>query len=181
LEILNHVLSPYPGVERFATIAGGVLFVLIFCFALIYPLVVPESLRAGTFLDLERDLRSVQAIFLLGVVGVLQYYRVPIGRNLKGMMFGFGLYVASSLMGLALRTYLIAPSDGVWHFTAWHFIQPVSYLISLVVWTAALWSYRANPVSRESIRLETDYDAFVLMTRNFMVAMRSYLGKAARS
>jgi len=36
--------------------------------------------------DLEVNVRSVQAIFLFAVLALISYYRIQIGKNMKGMI-----------------------------------------------------------------------------------------------
>ncbi len=176
LEILDHVLAPYPGAERFARISGIVAFALILCFALLHPLMKSQWSADLTMVELERDLRTVQAIFLCGLLCVISYYGIAIGRNMKGMMAGYGLYIATSLVSLAVRAYA-----GTSFFDEMHkVIQPLSFDISLVIWLAALWAYHPNPVPEPGIQLEADYEACVARTRGLMGGMRSSLGKVAR-
>jgi hypothetical protein len=175
LEVLKHVLSPYPGAERFARFVGLAIFAAIFCFALVYPLIVPGSYHPDIGVELERNLRMVQAILLFCILAVIFYYRIPIGINMKGMTLGYGLYVATSLVTLAVRAYA-----GAWLMTIWVYAQAVSFVISLFIWLIALWSYAPNLSPGSDIRLEADYEALVARTRITMDAMRSYLTKTVR-
>jgi hypothetical protein len=175
LEIQKHVLSPYPGAERFARNAGIVAFGLVFCFAVVYTFLMPRWSMAGTTVEFERALRTVQAAFLFGILGVIAHYRIEIGKNMKGMVFGYGLYIGTSLMILAVRSYAGARFDATWNF-----IQPFSWLVSLFVWLTALWSYYPNPTPASVTHLETDYEAVVMKTKVMMGTMRSHLAKAAR-
>lgn len=176
LEIFKHVLSPYPGAERFSRIAGLIVIAVVFCIAIIYPFMMPGGIPGpATKAEIERDFFTVQAIFLFSILGVVFRYGIAIGRNLKGMIFGYSLCLGTTLMVLALRSYIGSSFDA-----AWIFIQPFSYLISLLIWVVALWSYFPNPLPDSSIHLEEDYEAFVARTRDMMGAMRSHLAKASR-
>lgn len=175
LEIFRHVLSPYPGAERFARITWFGAFVAIFCFVVGYSFWAPGALGATSTVEIQRDFWTVQALFLIAIYGVVSYYRIPLGKNLKGMIFGYVLCLSVTLMTLALRTYIGQRFD-----SAWVFIQPFSYDVSLFIWATTLWAYHPNPVADRRIRVEADYDAFVERTRGAIDAMRSYLGKAAR-
>jgi len=176
LEIFKHVLAPYAGAERFARIAGLAAFGAIFCFAIFHP-VVPDVAKVGARnAALEKDFLTVQAILLFGILGVVSYYGIEMGRNLRGMICGYGLCLATSLMTLALRSYI-----GPVFNTAWAVIQPIVYMTSLFVWLIALWSYHPNPVPDAGIRLEEDYEAFAARTRDMVGAMRTQLVKVARS
>jgi len=175
LEIFKYVLSPYPGAERIATVGGLALFGIIFVFALVYPAVGPNWSPAEASYALERDLRTVQAMFLFGVLAIISYYGIVIGRNIRGMILGYGLYIGTSLVSLALRSYAGPPANALWTT-----VQPVSYVLSLMIWATTLWSYQPNPVRDPSVRLEADYEALAGRTRSVMRTMRSHLGKAVR-
>jgi hypothetical protein len=176
LEIFKHVLAPYPGAERFAMAVALVTFGAIFCFALLYQFFAPNwSSEKGTSIELERNVRTVQAIFLFGIFAVISYYQILVGRNLKGMISGYGLYVGTSLVVLAFRAYAGHPLEA-----ASNIIQPLSYDLSMLIWLVALWSYHQNPVPDPAIHLEEDYEALAARTKRTLVAMRSHLTKAAR-
>ena len=57
-------------------------------------------------------------------------------------MFGYGLFVASSVVQLALLSHL-----GPRFHTSMVYTQPVAYLLVLGIWTVALWSPAPEPVS----------------------------------
>lgn len=171
LEIFNHVLGPYPGAVKFARTTGIAAFGVIVCFAWLYPTVFPRW-SPGTVIEFERDLRTVQALFLGGLLLVVSYYRIAISRNMKGMIAGYGLYIATSLMSLALRSYAGMAFDAFWKIT-----QPVSYDLSLLIWLVALRSYSPTPVADSGIGLDADYQELAARTRS---AVRSCLGKTAR-
>lgn len=176
LEIFKHVLSPYPGAEKFATAVALGTFAVIFFFALVYQFVGPDrsALRATTF-ELERDVRTVQAIFLFCILAVIFYYGIAIGKNLKGMVLGYVLYIGTSLVSLAIRAYAGRPFEA-----AWSVIQPLSFDLSLTIWLISLWSYHPNPAPDPAIPLEGDYEALAARTRRTLVAMRSHLTRTAR-
>src|SRR5271170_1537590 len=89
LEIFNHVLGSYPGASRFARTSGCIVFGIVFCYAVVYPSLMAPWTPAGTNIELERDLRAVQAIFLFGLLAVISYYGIKVGKNMKGMTMGY--------------------------------------------------------------------------------------------
>ncbi|MGD0963446.1 MAG: hypothetical protein ABSA57_06040 [Candidatus Acidiferrales bacterium] len=177
LEIFKHVLAPYPGAERFARIFGLATFMMILSFGIAYLFFAPHAV--GSWMrrasNLERNLLAVQAIFLSSLVGVIFYYGIAIGRNLQGMIVGYGVCVATTLMALAFRSFA-GPSFNA----AFTFIQPIAYWVSLAVWVSTLWNYQPNPVPLAAGGIERDYDSFVSGTRTRVGELRSYLGRAAR-
>lgn len=178
LEIYKHALPAYPGAERFARISGLVIFAVLFLSGIAYLILArssPDS-RMTIARNLERNLLAVQAIFLSSLVGVIFYYGIAIGRNIRGMIVGYGLCIATTLMTLAVRSFAGPSFDA-----AWILIQPVAYWVSLFVWMSALWSYAPNPVpSAAAGDLAADYESFVSGTRTRVGEMRSSLGRAAR-
>jgi hypothetical protein len=175
LELFRHVLSPCPGAERIAKIIGIGTFVAILCFVIVYPLVATTQSASGTVIEFERDLRTVQAIFLLVILSVISYYGILLGKNMKGMIIGYGLYVAASLASLAIRSH----SGPILH-SALDRIQPLSFNVAALIWLSTLWHYAPNPELSSRTRFEMDYESLAAKTRNMVGAMRSYLVRSAR-
>jgi hypothetical protein len=164
LEVFRHVLSPYPGAERFARMAGFAVFGAIFCFAIVYPIYAPApSVARALYVVVQRDFLSVQAILLLGLLQVISYYRISMGRNLKGMIVGYGQCLGTTVIAIALRSHIGPRFD-----YAWDAIQPLAYLASLIIWLVALWSYCPNKVPKATISVEADYEALAARTRDMM-------------
>lgn len=180
LEIFKHVLSPYPGAERIARFAGLTLFAAIFCFGVFYPM-VPGALNVQfaigqleRYVALERNLLVAQAILFFAVLAIISYYRTVMGKNAKGMILGYGIWLGASVMTLALRFYI-----GRRFTHAWNVIQPLAYFTSLVIWAVSLWSYEPSPAFDAPAPLEMDHEAVVATTRSAMEAMRSHISKVA--
>lgn len=170
LEIFKHVLSSYRGAERFATVSGIVAFAGGSCLAFVSSVAMPASSPAGTMVELERNLRTVQALLLFSILTVISSYRISIGKNMKGMILGYGIYVGTSLCALAIRAHA-----GAWLQNVWVFAQPISFVISLWIWLVTLWSYHPNPVPKSSIGLEADYELLASRTKRTLHVTRSYL------
>jgi len=177
LEIYKHALPAYPGAERFARISGLVIFAVLFLSGIAYFIFVPSSPESRMTIarNLERNLLAVQAIFLSTLVGVIFYYGIAIGKNIWGMIVGYGLCIATMLMTLAVRSFAGPSFDA-----AWILIQPVSYWICLFVWMSALWNYEPNPLPLTAADIARDYESFVSGTRARVGEMRSNLGRVAR-
>jgi len=89
---------------------------------------------------LERNFRTAQALALLGLAGAVCYFRVPVGKNLKGLFVGYGLYVGVSLVILSVRFYREPSFSSVLAM-----VQPFFYVVALLIWTIALWTYHPDP------------------------------------
>jgi hypothetical protein len=129
--------------------------------------------------ELERDLRVIEALLLATVLAIVFYYRIELGRNVTGMILGFGAYVGVSLTTLALRSFLGPRFD-----TAWGLLQSASFVFGTAVWTVALWSYSPNPkppTTGRGGRGDGGYDALVRGTRAKLDSVRSNLRGVART
>ncbi len=103
-------------------------------------LVLSFGTHSGPFFSqLERKVGLLQASWLALMLLLAGYYRVPLGRNVRGMAFGYGIYVAISISNFA--AYELTES----FLPFWRYIHPLSYLAALVLWTWGLWFYSPNP------------------------------------
>ncbi|MGA8222162.1 MAG: hypothetical protein WB780_10960 [Candidatus Acidiferrales bacterium] len=175
LEVIRKALDPYAGAERFARISVLAVFAAVFSFVTFQTLTHSNWTPAACYGELERDLRGVQVLVLMGVLTIVSYYRVALGRNLKGIILGYGLFIAASVISPALRSYFGAPLEKVWEFG-----PPSVYMTSQLIWVAALWNYSPNPAPEMPPRLESDYESLALRTKGALGAMRSQIGRAVR-
>jgi hypothetical protein len=173
LEIFKHVLSPYPGAERFARILLLMTFVVIFLFGLIYPHINTSLTATRSHVELERDVRTAQTIFFVAILAVIFHYSIPRGKNMRGMMSGYGLYLCASLFTLTFRAYLGHGFDAIWRV-----LQPLFSSLTLCIWLYALWAYHPNPVPSTRIELESDYEELAALTKGRIDALRSHLGRS---
>jgi hypothetical protein len=176
LEILKQALDPYRGAERVCRYLVLGVFAAVFAFVGFRSIAGSNWSPAATTLEFERDLRAVQVLVLMAILFVIFYFRIAIGRNLKGIILGYGLFIGMSVMNLALRSYVGIRFDAIWEL-----VMSYSYVASLVVWTVALWTYQPNPGVDSSPRSGPDYDGLASSTRGALDAMRSHLGRGARS
>jgi hypothetical protein len=175
IEVLEKGLGPYEGPKKFARNAGLLVFASVVGFTTLQWILERGSSVLLTSVQVERNLRTAEAILLVIIVSTVTYYAIPVGRNLKGIVLGYGLCVATVVVDHALLSHIGPSFQGTFSV-----IPGYSYLASLLIWTVALWSYEANPVPKRPSDLASDYDALALKTRKAMESMRAYLGKAGR-
>lgn len=174
LEIVQKSLAHYAGAERVArTLVLGV-FVAVFSYVMFKSGTEPHWSPGATYVELERDLRAVQALVFITILGVVFHYGITIGRNLKAILLGYGLYIGVSVLMLALRSYAPELID-----TFGRALLIYSYLASLAIWVFGLWSYYPEPAPQPT-QFETDYDALALRTKGAVSWVRSYLERTAR-
>lgn len=174
-EICRQALSRYPGTFRMARNAIALIFVVVISKVLGNSLNGEGWSLAKTTADLERDSRTVQAFIILAIIGLLAHYRIRTGRNLRGMMLGYGFFIGTSVVTLTVRSYL-GYGFQIW----WQYLQPAAYVLVLLVWCVTLWSYQPNPEPEGETRIEQDYQALVHATRQRFRQVRARVGRTVR-
>lgn len=118
-------------------IAGRILVVLLVVIAAAFYLL---SSQPGTFFpDLERKVGLAVVAWMVMVLLLARYYRVPISLNIWGMAVGMGLFTSISIANHAtfelLRSFL----------PFWRLVSPFSFVAMMLIWTWTLWSYAPEP------------------------------------
>ena len=129
-------LKSYPGVAKMARV--GLIAAFLFTFSKVLFTAAQGTdgwTPALTFL-LERDIRFVQIAATAILVAIVLLYRIPVSRNLKGIVLGYGFYLGTVVTNL---TFLGVFGERVQ--SAASRIQASSYMVTLLIWTVALWSY----------------------------------------
>src|SRR5262249_47536354 len=120
---------------------------------------------ALTFL-LERDVRFVQIAGILVLLAIVLLYRIPMSRNLKGIILGYGLYLGLVVTNL---TFLGVFGERV-QFVVTR-VQSASYFIALLVWTIALWSYQ--PIREQFAQTPRSYASLYEETNQQLARTKS--------
>ncbi len=175
-EFYRVALNPYPGTARMARALLAILFVVALIKTLIKTLNVPEWWQSTTPAQVEGLLRVCQLLAILALTALFFFYSIPFGKNLRGILIGYGLFVSWSVVCLAFVAAGIAKANTIWSFTF-----PLSYLLSLLVWTVHLWSYQPNPIPDRAIPLEQEYQRVAAATQRRLHTARGYLAKAVGS
>jgi hypothetical protein len=175
-EIYRVALAPFPGTARIARALLAVLFAVAMVKTVVKTLNVPQWWTNATPAQVEGLLRVCQLLAILALTVLCLFYSIPFGKNLRGILLGYGLYVSWTVVCLALVAAGVAKSDSLWSYTF-----SLSYVISVVVWTVHLWSYQPNPVPDRSIPLEQEYQRVAAATQRRLHDARGYLAKAVGS
>jgi hypothetical protein len=173
-EIYRVALRAYPGTSRMARNALFFVFALAIAKALVYQSTGTLSWLAHAPVELERNLRIVQAFGILAIVCVLLLYAIPCSANLKGILLGYGLFVGSSVFQLSLLSHFGQSFRAIWTYA-----QPFSYLLFLFIWLRALWSPAPEPVA-PSVPAQEGYSQLASGTHEELAKLRFALRKAAR-
>jgi len=173
-EIYRVGLRSFPGAARMARYLLLIVFGAVFAKTMANPSGSLFWWIAERSLMLERNLRIVQALAILTLVSLFLWYAIPFGKNLKGILFGYGLFIAMSIVQLTLSY--------TWGDIRlfWPYVQPVSYLLVLGLWASALWSARPVPGGQRATQLEDDYEVLAASTRTQLRRALASLGWTAR-
>jgi hypothetical protein len=171
VEISGHVFAQHVSLDRFVRWVAIVTFGAIFLVFAIHVAFLPHWKPVANPAELELDLRIAQAIALLSIVFLTGYYSIEIGKNMKGLILGFGVYVGTSIITLTLRLFI-----GIQIGPVWRLIGPFSYSAALLIWTAALWSYAPAPASPPG-PTDVDYPGLAGRTRQALGSIQEQLDR----
>lgn len=174
-EIYRVGLRLFPGTARMARYLLLVVFGAVFAKTLVNSSGGVFLWLAGTSVELERNLRIVQALAILSLVSLFVWYAIPFGRNLKGILFGYSLFIGLSIVQFTFWYYSVTKI-----MVFWRYVQPVCYLLVLSVWARALWSADRVSETEPTMQLENDYQMLAASTRNQLQRMLARLGWAVR-
>lgn len=175
LEIVENALASHEGPRKLARNIALLVFASVVGVTTFQWVVERSSHLILTSIEVERNLRTAELVLLALIIAVIFYYGIPVGRNLKGVLLGYGLVVAAVVMANAA-----ASSAGESFRTVFSMIRSYSYLAALLIWVGTLWSYSPNPVLERPAPLTSDYDALANWAKGVLAGMRDYLRKAAR-
>jgi len=157
-EILRYVLSPHEKLEKFFRFLRVAIAAVILYGSVGYMRLPPTgTANKGLFvagLTLTRDFRLAQVVLMLAIVAVLFFYRIPLGKNLKGMLLGFGVYAGAQIVLYSLRLRVGHPLFG-----GWLNLTSLSYALCALIWLVSFWSYHPNPPSAVLARIALESEA----------------------
>lgn len=160
IEVFQKAFIIFPGVRKIAKISTLSLTLIA-----ILRLVSVGIPKKAMLLALDCDLRTVQALMFIVFAGLVLYYAIPIGSNLAGIALGYGFFLSTTVCNLTLRAQFGPRFQSVWSY-----LQPIDYLISVVIWCSGLWQINAARTvssvcqeSYDSVSNKTD-----LLLRHFL-------------
>jgi len=171
-EISRYVFAQRVTLDRVALWTMLVTFGAIFLSVAIQAFFLPHWNVTTNTADLERDLRIAQAIALMTILFLSRYYGIAIGKNIKGMILGFGIYVGASILSLTLRLFVGARFE-----PAFAVIQSTAYLVALWVWMVALWSYEEEPTEKPPSISGGEYQLLAGRTQEMLGSINDHLDR----
>lgn len=87
----------------------------------------------------EQYFSLAQAVLLLTPAAVAWYYCLPWGQNMRGLGFGFGVF----LLVRAVNFASLQAFRGF--FPYWQLLTPISFIAMIAIWLWAFWEYAPSP------------------------------------
>ena len=175
MEIYNRSLTNYAGVARFFRVLLLVMFLVIAAKVSVGLFGNSQLSFARAVAELENYLRQLQAVLLSCLLLLFIYYKIPVGRNLRGLVLGYSLFIGADVITL---TFAFHPATGL--APLMQKAEPLFYAASLIIWTLALWVPRPEIATGASCGIEQDYEHLAQETRMMLVRARTNLARAAR-
>ena len=172
-EVYRLALRTYPGTAKMARNVLLFLFALALARAINVFLSDPYILQYATGIQIERALRTFQAIAILSLITLLLSYSIPLGRNLHGILKGYSLFVGARVLCLE---FVGETGKGFWFYA-----YSASYIAALGIWLVYLWSPVPIPEQPSSARLVRDYNLIAAKTHQRLLQARLYLRRVAGS
>jgi len=167
-ELFTHVLRHYPGTAKMVRCLVSVFFLAVLGIALVDAFNNEASGLVESVIRFERNLQAIQALLLTLLLILIRYYAIPLGRNLRGLVLGYGFFIGVGIVTLTLRS-LVGASFQLW----WQYLQQGSGLIASAIWVQAFWVYAPNPKPDVFIRLEEDYEVLAERTYRAIAKARA--------
>ena len=175
-EIYRVALRPFRGAARMARYALLIVFGAIFAKVLTIAWGGVFTWLAAASIVLERNLRIVQALAILTLVLLFLWYAIPFGKNLKGILFGYSLFIGLTIVQFILWRYSWEQIKPFWSYA-----EPLCYLLVIGIWISTLWSAEPLPEVNTDAQIESDYEFLVATTRGQFRKTLARLGWAARA
>lgn len=172
-EIYRLGLVAFPGTARMARRLLTAVFAIALAKAIADASNDSRWWAEATIIDIERSLRTVQAFAIAALTALFLVYAIPFGRNLKGILLGYGLFI-----GVSVIWFMFLPTEGYQYRHLWSYLGPVTYDLALCIWAVYLWAPQPQQDLASHLRLEEQYQHVAARTRERLQQARGFLGKA---
>jgi hypothetical protein len=172
-EIYRIALYSYPGAARIIRNVLMFVFAMAFAKGLANTANFHQWWEEATALGVERTVRTVQGIAIIALVSLFLAYSIPFGKNLRGILLGYSLFIAGRVICLTF----VSPQGRDF----WFYAYSASYAVVLSLWLAHLWSYHPVPEAQTRGNLERDYRTLAAATQRRLRETAGFLRKAVRS
>jgi hypothetical protein len=146
IEISDSIFKPFIVIRNLGraitlliSVGLGVVYIL--------PTILWSPRRSIALLDFALRASVTKAIILAVLFYVAQHYGSQLGKNVRGLMLGFSIYVA---MNVAIMASAKAFGSMLFARLFWVMV-PLAFALCLLVWTISLWEVAPLPSVRTNL------------------------------
>ncbi len=146
VEISDHMFKPFPAIQKLGRLVNTSISTV---FLLVY--VIPSFLKprpsSAAFIDFALRVSVIKGLIIASLVTVVRWYRLPVTKNVVGLMLGFatylGVYIANLAAALGAGKTLYADT--------FRLILPLGSTLCIAVWAISMWRFEPLPkISRKT-------------------------------
>lgn len=141
VEVSDHIFDPYPVLRYlglFIILFVGLAFLALF---ILPPFFEPRPSSAVIIIDLVKRSSLTKAVIILCLLAAARYCRLPLSRNVSGLLLGFSVYLGTNVANFAL----LETFGGALYDRIFAVVGPLSFTLGLFVWVVSLWRYEPVP------------------------------------
>jgi hypothetical protein len=135
-EASDHIFMAYPMIRRLGRLLTGMICLFLFAVYVIPPLTLRQP-SSQALLELDKRMALTKAVLIVALLAVARLTRLPIGKNVSGMMLGFTAFVTIGMVNVALYQVY----RGGIYLKVYTLVEPLAFVLALSIWTVALWRY----------------------------------------
>jgi len=146
VQVADYIFAPYPAIHqvgRFLTVSVCVMFIALY----VGPSLLEPRPRSLAILNLVLRSSVAKAAIVIVLLGVARYFRIPLGKNIAGIIMGFSIYLALNTANFAL-----AETYGRRQYSqTFATILPLTQTLTFLVWAVALWEPQPDLLSNREV------------------------------
>jgi uncharacterized membrane protein YiaA len=143
LEVSDHLFTRFAAVRRLGRFLAAVI-----CAAFLFAYVLPALSEAHTsrqlILEFYKRASLTKAVVIVALLAACRFYRLPLTREVSGILVGFAVFLTSNIVNCALMEELGVSATE----RAFGIIGPLSYTLGMLIWTVALWNPKPAPAAQ---------------------------------
>jgi hypothetical protein len=173
IEISDHIFKPFALLRH---LGRATTLLITACLGALYilPAIIWSTHQSLALLGFALRASVTKAIILIVLFYLARHFGSELGRNVAGLMLGFSIYVATTV---AIMSSAQAFGPAVFARLFW-FMEPLAYLMCLLVWIISLWELATVPSLRAiSLASSGDSASVTVQLNRFSSELSKFLDK----
>lgn len=142
VEISDHIFGSYPAIRKLGRLLAVSLSLALF-FGYIFPAFLTHLPMDQALLEFSRKTCFIKAAIIVVLLAAARFYKIPLGRNISGIITGLVLYLGINIANLKAAGHF----GQTIYATVMQVLVAVSSSLCLLVWTVAMWWYEPAPAA----------------------------------